>query len=201
MLQGVICDYLSQLCTFTKQIAVNVNNAQSLVTISNNVVIWMIISGLLISMLAGLAFSSIIQKEMVSSYGGLLIIFTAVGMVVLQSSELAYLVIVKFISVSVMAVFGDEEQEIDHVMKMIILAGAALLLLILNTRYNNQAFPALVTDVVVASVGLLVIRAIKFLPCLIPFIVLGVAFVILRNHGVGADVMTEFFENLIHGVL
>jgi len=201
MLQGVICDYLSQLCTFTKQIAVNVNNAQSLVTISNNVVIWMIISGLLISMLAGLAFSSIIQKEMISSYGGLLIIFTAVGMVVLQTSELAYLVIVKFISVSVMAVFGDEEQEIDHVVKMVILAGAALLLLILNTRYNNQAFPALVTDVVVASIGLLVIRAIKFLPCLIPFIVLGVAFVILRNHGVGADVMTEFFENLIHGVL
>jgi len=152
-------------------------------------------------MLAGLAFSSIIQKEMISSYGGLLIIFTAVGMVVLQTSELAYLVIVKFISVSVMAVFGDEEQEIDHVVKMVILAGAALLLLILNTRYNNQAFPALVTDVVVASIGLLVIRAIKFLPCLIPFIVLGVAFVILRNHGVGADVMTEFFENLIHGVL
>lgn len=201
MLQGVICDYLSQLCTFTKQIAVNVNNAQSLVSISNNVVIWMIISGLLISMLAGLAFSSIIKSEMISSYGGLLIIFTSVGMVVLQSSELAYLVIIKFISVSLMSVFGDEDQAIDNVMKMFILAAVGFLLLILHTRYNNQAFPAIVTDVAVASIGLLVMRAIKYLPCLIPFIVLGVVFAILRNHGMGADVMTEFFENLIHGVI
>ena len=108
MLQAVICDYLSQLCTFSKQVAVNVNSTQSLMTISNNVILWMVISGLVISMIAGLAFSSIVKSGTITGFSGIVIIFTAVGLMVLESSELAYLVIIKFLSLSLMAVFGEQ---------------------------------------------------------------------------------------------
>ncbi|MBI1282475.1 MAG: hypothetical protein GC179_30390 [Anaerolineaceae bacterium] len=199
MLQGVICEYLSQLCSFSKQITVNINSAQSLMTLSNNVVLWMIISGLVISLLAGLAFSSIVKSDMMSSYGGLVIILSAVGLLVLQANDLAYLVIVKFISISLMSVFG--EQELDQLAKMGILAAAGFLLLILHTRYSNQAFPAVVTDVSVATGGLVVMRTVKYLPVLLPFIAVAVIVIVLHNHGMGADILTEFSENLIHGAI
>jgi hypothetical protein len=199
MLQGIICDYLSQLCTFTKQIAFNVNSAQSLMTISNNVVLWMIISGLAVSLLAGLAFTSLYKKGTMTGSSGIVIIFTAVGMVVLQSSELAYLVIIKFISISLMAVAG--ESEIDTIVKLCILASIGFLLLIVQTRFHNQAFPAIVTDVAVATLGMLMMRAVKYLPPLIPFILLGIVVVVLHNHGMGADVLTEINETVISAII
>ncbi len=194
MLHGVICEVLSQLCTLSKQAAVNFNGLKSPLQLSGDIIMW-VICGLLISLLAGLAFSFITRTELLSGTGGLVMIFAAVGLVILQGNELAYLVIIKFVSISVMAVF--REDDLEDIMKVGLLASAGFLMLIVHTRYQNIAFPSLVTDVAVASGGLVLLRAVRYLPSLIPFIVLGIVILVLRNHGMGADVLTEFGEKVM----
>lgn len=194
MLHGVICEVLSQLCTLSNQAAVNFNGLKSPLQLSGDIIMW-VICGLLISLLSGLAFAFVTRTELLSGTGGLVMIFAAVGLVILQGNELAYLVIIKFVSISVMAVF--REDDIEDIMKVGLLASAGFLMLIVHTRYQNVAFPALVTDVAVASGGLVLLRTVRYLPSLIPFILLGIVILVLRNHGMGADVLTEFGEKVM----
>jgi energy-converting hydrogenase Eha subunit C len=194
MLHGVICEVLSQLCTLSNQAAVNFNGLKSPLQLSGDIIMW-VICGLIISLLSGLAFAFVTRTELLSGTGGLVMIFAAVGLVILQGNELAYRVIIKFVSISVMAVF--REDDLEDIMKVGLLASAGFLMLIVHTRYQNVAFPALVTDVAVASGGLMLLRAVRYLPSLIPFIILGIVILVLRNHGMGADVLTEFGEKVM----
>jgi hypothetical protein len=192
----VICAHLLSLCDLSKHLAGEVNRLNPAFhlqpTTIVSVVVSAVLSGLVISLIAGLSFISLIKVDMASSGWLYLALFGGAGIFLFGPSELAFLVVIKFCTFCLLAVFSDD---LENLTVVGLLGLVALLLLIVQTRYNGQTLPALIKDAGIAAFGCFLCRAFRYFPYL-PWLALGgIAILILHGHGLGVEVLTEMAEN------
>lgn len=194
----VICTHVASLCDVSGRIAGEINRLSPALhlqpTTIISIVLSAIISGLLVSFIAGLSFLSVIKMDAASGGWLFFMIFGGAGIFLFGPSELVVLVVIKFCTFCLLALFSDD---LENLVMVGLLGLVALLLLVVQSRYSGQVLPALLQDVGIAAFGCFLCRAFRYFPYLPWMALLGVAILILHGHGLGLEVLTEMAENAV----
>lgn len=198
----VICTHIPGLCELSGKVAAEINRLHPALHVQPatilSVVSSAIISGLLVSLIAGLAFLSVIKMDAATSGWLFFMIFGGVGIFLFGPTELAVLVVIKFCTFCLLALFSDDLENLTIVG---LLGLVALLLLIVQTRYTGQVLPVLIKDAGIAAFGCFLCRAFRYFPYLPWMALIGVAILILHGHGLGIEVLTEIAEYIVTSLI